>query len=130
MHNFIVCRGGWVVSWGTSASVVPPAIAVPRLPEGSGPFRYEGGQFVLSPRPSPWHKQGAMGWEFDGAAAEQGHRTERDARLQNSDWVVLRAADRGEPVPPEWLAYRQALRDITEQPGFPQDVVWPEPPDA
>lgn len=28
----------------------------------------------------------------------------------------------------EWAAYRQALRDIPEQPGFPFDVVFPTPP--
>lgn len=29
----------------------------------------------------------------------------------------------------EWLAYRQALRDITAQPGFPDNVVWPTKPE-
>ena len=28
----------------------------------------------------------------------------------------------------EWAKYRQSLRDIPQQPGFPYDVVWPEKP--
>ncbi|WP_412841983.1 phage tail assembly chaperone, partial [Cereibacter johrii] len=29
-----------------------------------------------------------------------------------------------------WTAYRQALRDVPEQPGFPAEIAWPEPPAA
>lgn len=61
-----------------------------------------------------------------GVAADV--RQTRDARLAECDWMVTRAVDRDEPVPAEWRAYRQALRDLTEQPGFPNEVTWPEPP--
>lgn len=30
----------------------------------------------------------------------------------------------------DWAAYRQALRDLPEQAGFPFNIVWPEAPDA
>lgn len=56
-------------------------------------------------------------------------RRDRDHLLAATDWVVLRAADTGQPVPPEWLAYRQALRDITEQPD-PLNIEWPVAPAA
>lgn len=56
-------------------------------------------------------------------------RGQRNRLLAESDWVVLRAADTGQPVPPEWLAYRQALRDITEQPD-PLNIEWPVAPAA
>jgi len=36
--------------------------------------------------------------------------------------------DTGNPVPTEWQTYRQALRDLPEQEGFPQEVVWPQIP--
>lgn len=52
----------------------------------------------------------------------------RSQRLDASDWVILRAQDRGEPVPPEWQAYRQALRDITQQ-ADPFDIRWPSAPE-
>jgi len=38
--------------------------------------------------------------------------------------------DTGNPVPTEWQTYRQALRDITEQTGFPENIEWPQEPTA
>jgi hypothetical protein len=55
-------------------------------------------------------------------------RSRRDRLLSDSDWIVIRAADTGVSVPEPWRQYRQALRDITEQAGFPLDVTWPDPP--
>jgi hypothetical protein len=55
-------------------------------------------------------------------------RADRARMLTGTDWVVTRALERAEPVPPEWLAYRQALRDLPLQPGFPEDIEWPESP--
>lgn len=49
---------------------------------------------------------------------------ERNARLDKCDWVVLRSLETGEPVPQEWLTYRQALRDLPES----TDPLWPEAP--
>jgi hypothetical protein len=55
-------------------------------------------------------------------------RAKRDRLLADSDWVTIRATDTGNPVPTEWQTYRQALRDITEQTGFPENIDWPEIP--
>lgn len=57
--------------------------------------------------------------------AEANIRAQRDALLQDSDWVVSRAYERGEHVPVDWAAYRQLLRDVTLQDGFPYSVIWP-----
>lgn len=55
-------------------------------------------------------------------------RTERDAKLEATDYLL--APDY--PISPEDLeavkAYRQALRDIPEQSGFPKNVQWPVEP--
>ncbi len=60
-------------------------------------------------------------------------RAERDRRLAETDWTVVRAYERGEPVPEAWAAYRQALRDLPEQLTDKQvlagDIPWPEPPE-
>jgi hypothetical protein len=60
-------------------------------------------------------------------------RAERDRRLAETDWVVARAYERGEPVPEAWAAYRQALRDLPEQLTDEQvlsgEIPWPEPPE-
>ncbi|KFJ11005.1 hypothetical protein DR66_2790 [Delftia acidovorans] len=54
-------------------------------------------------------------------------RYTRARLLSACDWVTLRAQETGEPVPAPWMAYRQALRDITDQPD-PLAIVWPTPP--
>ena len=53
-------------------------------------------------------------------------RTQRNALLAESDWAVLPDA----PVADEqaWKDYRQALRDVPQQAGFPEEVVWPQIP--
>lgn len=55
-------------------------------------------------------------------------RMKRDSLLSACDWVVVRAHEAGAQVSQEWRAYRQALRSLTDQQGFPADVVWPTPP--
>lgn len=57
-------------------------------------------------------------------------RRERTQRLVDCDWVVIKSLESGQPVSADWLAYRQALRDVTNQAGFPFSVVWPLSPDA
>ena len=52
-------------------------------------------------------------------------RQARDITIKQTDWVITRSVERGEPVPKDYADYREALRDITEQEGFPFDVVWP-----
>ena len=55
-------------------------------------------------------------------------RTERDAKLAESDWMVIKAAETGVALATEWATYRQALRDVTAQTGFPNEVTWPTKP--
>jgi hypothetical protein len=52
----------------------------------------------------------------------------RDALLSQSDWIVIRAVDQETPIPTDWQTYRQALRDITNQTGYPLNIVWPVAP--
>jgi DNA-binding HxlR family transcriptional regulator len=51
-------------------------------------------------------------------------RAERNERLSATDWT--QAKDISDEVSQAWVPYRQALRDISKQGGFPFDVVWPE----
>ena len=60
--------------------------------------------------------------------AERNIRSRRDGLLQETDWVVIKSYERGENIPAEWELYRQALRDITAQAGFPYSVEWPTKP--
>jgi len=60
------------------------------------------------------------------AMAAAAVREQRDYLLAQSDWTQL--PDVPDATKTMWATYRQALRDITAQPGFPQDVTWPEKP--
>lgn len=55
-------------------------------------------------------------------------RIERNNRLSETDWVVIKALETNSPLSTEWISYRQALRDITQQSGFPWNIVWPSKP--
>ena len=51
-------------------------------------------------------------------------RNHRNIVLAETDWMALSDTT----MSPAWASYRQALRDITEQAGFPYSVVWPTKP--
>lgn len=55
-------------------------------------------------------------------------RAERNARLSDCDWTQLADAPLSAEGRQAWAAYRQALRDVPQQPGFPAAIVWPEQP--
>ena len=56
----------------------------------------------------------------------EGIRMRRDNLIKESDWRAV--SDR--ELEPEWKEYRQALRDISNQKGFPHEVKWPTDPDG
>lgn len=52
-------------------------------------------------------------------------RSVRDSLLASTDWTQLTDAPVNSSV---WATYRQALRDISNQAGFPVVVTWPKNP--
>lgn len=62
--------------------------------------------------------------EADVLAAEI--REKRNKMLAETDFYFLTDRELDSAKRSALEAYRQALRDITEQPGFPYAVVWPE----
>ena len=88
-----------------------------------------------------WHTKYVLGPIFTGetAAADEAAyksrkdaeqaviiRQERSTKLKNCDWT--QAAD--SPVNKEtWATYRQLLRDIPSQEGFPWTITWPTYPE-
>jgi len=52
-------------------------------------------------------------------------RQSRSEKLADSDWTQVADAPVDKTV---WATYRQALRDITAQSGFPWSVTWPDAP--
>jgi hypothetical protein len=64
-------------------------------------------------------------WEAgaDDRAAVQ-VREERDALLAATDWM----ANSDVTMTSGWATYRQALRDVPAQSGFPNTITWPTKP--
>lgn len=54
-------------------------------------------------------------------------REQRNKLLQETDWIVVKSNENGNPIPEEWKTYRQSLRDITNQLD-PDNIVWPIKP--
>ena len=52
-------------------------------------------------------------------------RQQRDAMLSATDYRIMPDYPISDTDRDALRAYRQALRDIPEQPGFPNSVVWP-----
>ena len=82
-----------------------------------------------------------IGWSFDGVgdpvappvnleALASSARAQRNGLLADSDLQVL--PDRWAAMTTEqqaaWATYRQALRDLPQQAGFPVTIVWPVKP--
>lgn len=55
-------------------------------------------------------------------------RATRDSKLAESDWRVIKAAETSTTLDAAWATYRQALRDLTGQEGFPWTITWPDAP--
>ena len=59
------------------------------------------------------------------AKVAKGNRTKRDGLLADTDYFALTDVTMDAAM----TTYRQNLRDITAQEGFPNDIVWPSLPD-
>jgi len=69
-----------------------------------------------------------QGWEVSNLPTEDAGRNirrQRDNLLSKTDWMALS----DNTMTPEWSSYRQALRGITAQEGFPFSVDWPTKPE-
>lgn len=89
----------------------------------------QGGKFIeFQTPPSEWHEFNyrTKQWEPDLALAVGINKRNRDEKLSASDWTQL--PDVPLVTKEAWATYRQALRDITKQPGFPLDIQWPTQP--
>lgn len=67
-------------------------------------------------------------WQLQELPEEQAStniRAERNRRLINSDWTQFSDSPVDSTL---WIPYRQALRDITDQTGFPWNINWPIEP--
>ena len=133
MKNYVVHDAGRIVRTFTLAGAqqLPPDEREAILAPAEATLLTH---FVLDGRVVPIPKKPGAEWVFDYAAGVWGYseemamrlvRADRDARLSACDWRVLPDSPTTEDARTLWLAYRQALRDVTLQ---PLPVVWPVPP--
>lgn len=54
-------------------------------------------------------------------------RSERNALLAATDWTQM--PDVPQATKDKWAPYRQALRDVPQQAGFPDNIQWPVKPE-
>jgi hypothetical protein len=59
------------------------------------------------------------------AAQAQAMRTDRNEKLAKCDWTQLADSTADKTA---WATYRQALRDVPSQTGFPWEITWPTQP--
>ena len=55
-------------------------------------------------------------------------REERDRRLAETDWEVLKHLELGTEIPADVKAYRQSLRDLPANTPNPRAITWPVKP--
>ncbi len=58
---------------------------------------------------------------------EEAVRAERNHLLHKYDWTST-SSDLTDDKKAEWKTYREALRDLPDQSGFPYDITWPTKP--
>lgn len=108
---------------------------------GNYPSKIEGLTFVkidfdLEDAPNQYSKfrLDTMSW-VDTGTAEQKLKDQiklvlqqRERLLVKSDWTALLDVPLTNEKKQEWSIYRQQLRDITSQPGYPFEIQWPKQP--
>lgn len=65
---------------------------------------------------------GKVNWVSEISVKAEEVRAKRNILLADSDWRMLPDAPGDKTA---WSAYRQGLRDLPEQDGFPENVYWP-----
>lgn len=63
----------------------------------------------------------------DLAGKEAQVRADRNSRIAATDWT--QGKDIPDNISSAWATYRQALRDVPSQAGFPWDIQWPTQPE-
>jgi len=126
---YTLANGG--PTWGTTTPEVLAELGASVVLEGAqaSPTRYQTAfRNGVEEIDGKWYTKYSVANMDDEAKtakdAEQAKsvRTTRDEKLKDSDWTQVADA----PVDKEtWATYRQALRDITKQVGFPWDIEWP-----
>ena len=81
--------------------------------------RYKNGEYTPEPYVEP---------EIDIEVAKESVRKKRNILISATDYMFTTDYEMSDLDRKLVKEYRQALRDITKQKGFPENVVWPNKP--
>ena len=103
-----------------------------RIDEGAVDEKFSGSMFVINPNEvvevKLWRAYTAEEKAEMLNEKRDSVRRLRNGRLKESDWTQLNDTPLDNATKVAWTTYRQALRDIPAQSGFPHNVVWPVKP--
>lgn len=77
-----------------------------------------------------WSVTNATQEEIQQRTAKEADKVKalRNSKLAECDWVIVRSNEIDVPNLHDWKLYRQMLRDIPQQSGFPWNIDWPVEP--
>ena len=123
-------------SWGQTTEEVLEALGADVVFEGpqAQPTRYQtafrdgveqiGGKWYTKYSVADMDAEAIAAKDAEQAKAV---RADRNAKLAASDWT--QGKDIPDNISSAWATYRQALRDVPAQAGFPWTVEWPTQPE-
>ena len=129
---YTLANGG--PTWGTTTPEVLAELGASVVLEGAqaSPTRYQTAyRDGVEQIDGNWYTKYSvadMGDEAKTAKdAEQAKavREQRSTKLKETDWTQVADAPVDKTV---WATYRQTLRDVPNQSGFPWDITWPDAP--
>ena len=88
--------------------------------------------FIENPGLRKWEDGHVVPHEPEGPSEEEAWdslRIERDRRLAQTDWVILKSIESGSEIDQKWIDYRQDLRDLTDNTTDPKKINWPKQPE-
>lgn len=87
-----------------------------------------GSPVAMPPKPNEYSvfNYSTKSWVADINIATGDALAKRQKLLVRSDWTQMPDVQLQNKT--EWATYRQELRDITDQPGYPFNVIWPTQP--
>lgn len=123
-------------SWNQTTDEVLEALGADVVFEGpqAQPTRYQTAfRDGVEQTAGKWYtKYSVADLDADAVAAKDAEqaknmRAQRNEKLAQTDWT--QGKDIPDNISSKWAAYRQALRDVPAQAGFPWTVQWPAQPE-
>lgn len=116
------------IQYVPSPSLAHRSVALPSGSDETSAYKIDGDDVIEIKRPrlACVFDFGLCEWVTPLGVFEIEVKRKRNQLLQQSDWTQL--PDVPLVTKNAWATYRQALRDITEQPGYPLEVAWPVAP--